>query len=221
LKPTSFVPMVGEISPEEAGTVPGLEAVISYWTEGACSAEEWLRGLGDRWGSAGFAMRRGEETLGFLVCGPREWLPRAGRFPVGPLEDDAVLLAYVGGDPRTRRHLLVRMLRELRHRDVEKVEAVASDAGLARHVPTRFLLESGWQPVRSGLYLGFPYTLVRTDLGSTVEMGELARGLIGRVKLPKLKGAAPEPGVLVRTLDAPQPAVAGRASRFRPAGSRS
>ena len=32
MKPTSFVPMVGEVSPEDAGGVPGLGAVISHWT---------------------------------------------------------------------------------------------------------------------------------------------------------------------------------------------
>lgn len=203
MKHMSFVPTVRDISPEDAGAVPGLEATISHWIEGERSCEEWLGEVGDCWGTAGLAMRRGEDVLGFLVYAPQEFLPHAGRFPVGPVDEDAVLLAYVGGDQRTRRHLLVRMLRDARSRGVAKVEAVASDVGLPRHVPTRFLLESGWRPVRTGLYRGLPYTLARTDLGSSVEVGELARGLIGRVRLPHLKTQPPVPGALVKAANAP------------------
>ncbi len=194
MKPASFVPVIGAISPGEAGEVPGLEETISYWTEGTRSAEEWFRELDCHWGIAGFVARRGEETLGFVVYGQREHLPRAGRYPVGPLDEEAVLLAYVGGDPRTRRRLLVRMLRELRHRGVGRVEAIASDRGLPHHVPTQVLLESGWLPVRRAPYRRSYYTLVRTDLGSAVEVGEMARALIGRVKLPGLKTRVPAPG---------------------------
>jgi hypothetical protein len=68
-------------------------------------------------------------------------------------------------------------------------------------VPTSFLLESGWKPVRRGWRRGSLYTLARTDLGSAVEVGELARGLVGRVKLPKLKAPNPAPGALVRARD--------------------
>jgi hypothetical protein len=198
MKPKSFVPTVGEISAEAVGEIPGLEAVISHWTEGACSAEEWFRELNAGWGTSGFVVRRGGDALGFVVYGPREKLPRAATYPVGPLGEDAVLLAYVAGDARTRRRLLVRMLRDLRHRGVGRVEAVASDLGTGHHAPTRFLLESGWKPVRRGWYGGSSYTLTRTDLGSAVEVGELARGLVGRVKLPGLKGPTPAPGAFVR-----------------------
>ena len=198
MKPKSFVPTIGEISAEAVGEIAGLEAVISHWTEGACSAEEWFRELNAGWGTSGFVVRRGGDALGFVVYGPREKLPRAATYPVGPLSEDAVLLAYVAGDARTRRRLLVRMLRDLRHRGVGRVEAVASDLGTGHHAPTRFLLESGWKPVRRGWYGGSSYTLTRTDLGSAVEVGELARGLVGRVKLPGLKGPTPAPGAFVR-----------------------
>jgi hypothetical protein len=198
MKPTSFVPTVGEISAEAVGEIPGLEAVISHWTEGACSAEEWFRELNAGWGTSGFVVRRGGDALGFVIYGPRDNLPRAAAYPVGPLGEDAVLLAYVAGDARTRRRLLVRMLRDLRHRGVGRVEAVASDLGAGHHAPTRFLLESGWKPVRRGWYGGSSYTLVRTDLGSAVEVGELARGLVGRVRLPGLKRPTPAPGAFVR-----------------------
>jgi hypothetical protein len=199
MKPTSFVPTVGAISPEEVGEIPGLEAVISHWTEGACSAEEWFRELNTCWGTSGFVVRRGDDALGFVVYGPREHLPRTGTYPVGPLGKDTVVLAYVAGDTRTRRRLLVRMLRDLRHRGVGRVEAIASDRGAHHHVPTSFLLESGWKPVRRGWYGGDPYTLARTDLGSAVEVGELARGLVGQVKkLPSLKAPAPAPGTFAR-----------------------
>jgi hypothetical protein len=198
MRPASFVPTIDEISPSQAGGVPELEAVISHWTEGSHSAEEWFREVNACWGAAGFVARRGDDSLGFVVYGSREHLPRAGVYPVGPLHEDAPLLAYVSGDARTRRRLLVRMLRDLRHRGVGRVEAIASDRGASHHVPTPFLLESGWKPVRRGWYGGSPYTLARTDLGSAVEVGELARGLVGRVKLPGLKSPTPAPGAFVR-----------------------
>ena len=196
MKAASFVPVVGEISPEEAPGVPGLGAVISHWTEGTVSPEEWFREVGDSWGTAGFAVRRGGEVCGFVVYGPRSYLPRAGRHPLGPLDEDAVLLAYVGGDPRTRRRLLVRVLRDLRGRGVERVEAIAGDRETPHHAHTGFLLESGWRPVRRAPYRGNFYTLARIDLASAVEVREMARALVGRVKLPGLRAPEPAPGAL-------------------------
>jgi hypothetical protein len=198
MRPASFVPTVAAIQPEEAGWVPGLGAVISHWARGTRSSEEWFRALGACWGTSGFVARRGDDVLGFIVYAPREHLPRAGTYPVGPFDGDAVLLAYVEGDARTRRRLLVRMLRDLKHRGVGRVEAIASDRGRRHHVPTRFLLESGWRPVRRGWHEGSLYTLARIELGSTVEVGELARGLVGRVRLPGLKSPAPAPGTFAR-----------------------
>jgi hypothetical protein len=191
MRPIPFIPTAVEITAKEAGGMRGLEAVISYWTEGAYSAEEWFGEIVTSWGPAGFAMRRGEEVLGFAVYGPQRYLPRAGRYPVGPLGEDAALLAYLRGDARTRRHLLVRVMRDLKLRGFGGVEAVASDLGLPQHVSTRFLSESGWRPLRRGRHAGCPYTLMRADFGSVVEVGELARGLVERVKLPVLKAPAP------------------------------
>jgi hypothetical protein len=192
MRPIPFIPAVTEISAGGAGGIKGLEAVISYWTEGACSAEEWFDEVLTSWGPAGFVMRRGEEDLGFAVYGPQGYLPHAGRYPVGPLREDAALLAYLRGDARTRRHLLARVMRDLRLRGFGGVEAVASDLGLPRHVPTRFFMESGWKPVRWGQRAGCPYTLMRVDFESTVEVGELARELVGRVRLPVLQPPAPD-----------------------------
>ncbi|HET7480573.1 MAG TPA: hypothetical protein VFJ72_13790 [Rubrobacteraceae bacterium] len=225
MKHISFVPLVEEISPEEAGKTPEIRAVVSYWTEGSSDAAEWFEELNGEFGTVGLMMRRGEELLGYLVYAPRRYLPRAGRYPLGPLDGETVLLAYVAGEQRARRHLLVRMLRDLRYRNVGKVEAVASDIGLPGHVSTRFLIESGWRPVRGCLYRGLPYTLARTDLASVVEVGDLARGLLGRVKLPNLKGPYPLPGAFVRTVEEPEPARAEEnphlGGPLRPAGSRS
>jgi hypothetical protein len=201
MRPTSFVPMVGAISPGDAGEVPGLEAAVSYWTGGTHSAEEWFRELEDCWGTAGFVVRRGGEVQGFVLYGPPERLARVARYPVGPLDGEAVLLAYVGGDARTRRRLLVRMLRDVRGRGVGRIEAISSDRGAPYHVPTHFLLESGWRPVRRALYGRGYYTLVRIDLKSAVEVGELARALVGRVKLPGLKRRVPMPGILARAAE--------------------
>ena len=197
MKPTSFVPMVGEISAEDAGEIPGLGPVISHWTDGGYSAEEWFRSLNDDWGTAGFAVRRGGEVQGFAVYAPPERFAGAARYPLGPIDEDAVLLAYAGGDTRTRRRLLVRMLRDLRQRGVGSVQAIASDRGVSNHVPTSFLLESGWQPVRRATYRMSYYTLAHIDLKSAVEVGELARALVGRVRLPGLK--SPVPGTLARS----------------------
>ena len=192
IRPIPFMPTVSEISAGEAGEIQDLEAVISYWTEGVSSAEDWIREVANSWGPAGLVKRRGDEVLGFAVYGPQRYLPRAGRYPVGPLSEDAALLAYLEGDVRTCRHLLVRVMRDLKLRGFGGVEAVASDLGLPRHVSTRFLSESGWKPVRRGWRTGLPYTLMRADFGNIVEVGELARGLMGRVKLPVLK-APPVP----------------------------
>ena len=58
---------VAEISAADAGEVPGLEAVVSHWTEGAFSASEWYAEVSQAWGTAGFAVRleKRVETLGW------------------------------------------------------------------------------------------------------------------------------------------------------------
>ena len=201
MKPTSLVSTVGEISAEEAVGVPDLEAVISYWTDDGYTAEEWFHELNDRWGPAGFALRRGGEVQGFVVYAPPEHLPGVARYPLA-VDDEAVVLAYAGGDTRTRRRLLVRMLRDLRQRGFGRVQAIASDRGVSNHVPTSFLLESGWQPLQSAPYRMSYYTLAHIDLKSAVEVGELARELVGRVKLPGIQ--SPVPGTLARSAGEPR-----------------
>ncbi len=211
MRPTSFVPMVGEISAEDAGEISDLEAAISYWTDGGYSAEGWFRELNDRWGTAGFAVRRGGEVQGFVVYGPSERLASAARYPLA-IDEDAVLLAYAAGDTRTRRRLLVRMLRDLRQRGVGRVQAIASDSGMPNHVPTSFLLQSGWQPLRRARYRGSDYTLARIDLGSAVEVGRLARSLVGRVKLPGIQSPDFSPSAFQPVSKSSEPPGAGCAS---------
>jgi hypothetical protein len=201
MKSPSFVPTIGEISAEEAVEVPDLEAVVSYWTENRHSAEGWFHELNDRWGTAGFAVRRGGEVQGFVIYAPPEHLASAARYPLA-VDEEAVLLAYAGGDTRTRRRLLVRMLRDLRQRGVGRVQAIASDRGVSNHVPTSFLLESGWQPLHRAPYRSSYYTLAHIDLKSAVEVGKLARSLVGRVKLPGIQ--SPVPGTLAREQSALQ-----------------
>lgn len=196
MKPTSLVSTVGEISAEESVGVPDLEAVISYWTDDGYTAEKWFHELNDRWGPAGFVLRRGGEVQGFAVYAPPEHLPGVARYPLA-VDDEAVVLAYAGGDTRTRRRLLVRMLRDLRQRGFGRVQAIASDRGVSNHVPTSFLLESGWQPLHRAPYRMSYYTLAHIDLKSAVEVGELARALVGRVKLPGIQ--SPVPGTLARS----------------------
>ena len=50
--------------------------------------------------------------------------------------------------------------------------------------------------MRRATYRMSYYTLAHIDLKSAVEVGELARALVGRVKLPGLK--SPVPGTLAR-----------------------
>lgn len=193
----SFVPTIERISAEEISEIPGLEELIAYWADAPDSPEAWFREAGERLG-CGLVMRRNGDILGFALYGPPEYLPRAERCSVGAPDPEAAVLAYVGGDSRTRRHILVRILKEMRQRGVSSIEAVSSDVGHPSHTATSFLLESGWRPVRRGWLRGRPYTLMRAELGSTVEVGELARGLIGKVRLPRLKPASPAPGAFVR-----------------------
>ncbi len=195
MKAASFVPVVGAITADAVDGVPGLAEAVSFWTRGRPAAE-WFREMEEGWGTAGFVVRRADEVQGFVVYGPPERFPRARSYPVGPLAEDAAMLAYVAGDARTRRRLLVRMLRELRLRGVGTVEAVASDRERPYHVPTEFMVGSGWRPVRHAPLGG--YTLVRTELGSAVEVGKLARALVGKVRLPSLKRKVPSPGILAR-----------------------
>jgi hypothetical protein len=204
VRPVPFIPTVEGICARDVSGIRGLEATISYWTEGAYSAEEWFAEVSASWGPPGLVMRRGEEVLGFAVYGPPGYLSRAGRYPVGPLGEDTALLAHLRGDTRTRRHLLVRVMRDLRLSGVSGVEAIASDLGLPRHVSTRFFSESGWKPVRRGWHAGLPYTLMRAHFGSTVEVGERTGEFVGKVKLPVLK---------VPTPDAPAPAQASAHER--------
>ena len=68
---------------------------------------------------------------------------------------------------------------------------------MSNHVPTSFLLESGWQPLHRAPYRMSYYTLAHIDLKSAVEVGELARALVGRVKLPGHQVASP--GTLARS----------------------
>lgn len=195
MKLRPFIPAVTEIPAVEAEDVPGLADAVRYWAGDGHPVGEWFREVEEHWGSPGLVMRRGSETLGYALYAPVEYLPRVLDSPAGPVSHDAVLLAYASGDPRVRKHLLVRTLREMRLRGVSGVESIGSDAGIVPyHLATRHLLECGWQPVRRGRRMGLAYTLTRADLRNAVEVGDLARGLIGRVKLPVFGKPAPSPG---------------------------
>lgn len=190
MKHVSFVATVDRVSPQDVDESPELSGAISYWNRDAYPPKEWLSLVENDWGPAGLVMRRGDEVLGFVVFAPLEFLSRAQRISGELSDENTVLLACASGDRRTRKHLLVRMLKELRHRGVTKVEAIADDFGSPWHVSTGFMLENGWKAVRRVRR----YTLMRADLGSAVEVGELARDIIGRVRIPQLKSIPPAPG---------------------------
>lgn len=194
LRRPSFVPTVHEILPEDVPRLPGLEKSILYWTHGDISAGEWVREVRRSWGGCGLYVSRGDEVLGFSVYAPHGRLPRMYDYPFDPVSEDAVSLAFVVGDVRTGKRLVLRMLRDFKLRGVSRVQTVASDGGRAHHTSTRDLMQLGWRPVQRGLYLGRFYTVLRLELGSTVEAGEFARNLIGhvgQVRLPQLRPSAP------------------------------
>ena len=63
MRPIRFIPTVAEISAGDVGSIRGLDAVISYWTEGGFTAEEWFEEVNSSWGPAGFLVRRGDGSL--------------------------------------------------------------------------------------------------------------------------------------------------------------
>lgn len=191
-----FIPSVSEITPSEAKEIPGLAGTMAHWTEGLFTPGSWFEEVRESWGSAGLVMYRGDEVLGFAVYGPVEYLPRSERYPVAPISEGAVLLANIEGDWRVRKQLLVKVLRDLRQRNFDSVEAVTGIVAVPRHIPTKFLMQNGWQPVRRrGLY-----TLMRTDLENLV-VTELARELLDRVKLPVMP-KSPTPATFVQPAEA-------------------
>ncbi|WP_273841352.1 hypothetical protein [Rubrobacter calidifluminis] len=196
------MPAIEDLDPEDVRSVPGLAGAISYWSGGS-DAGDWLRAVFEEWGRVGFVMRKDGEVQGFVLYGPRSHLPRVGEYRLGHLEEGRVFLAYAKGDARVRRHLMVHMFRDLRGRGIGDIDAIASDFGTGWHLPTRFLLGCGWRPVRQGWKGGQLYTLVRTDLANTVEVRELARDLLGRVRMPSLK---PSGGIIPGTLTHSRPA---------------
>ena len=208
------MPGIEALTPEDVRSVPRIAGAVSYWS-GHRRGDEWLREVLEEWGRAGFVMKRDDEVQGFVLYGPRSHLPRIGEYRLGSLEEERVFLAYAEGDVRARRQLLTRMFRDLRERGVGEVDAVASDFGTGWHLPTRFLLGCGWRPVRQGWRGGQLYTLVRADLANTVEVRELARGLLERVKMPSLK---PSGGIIPGTLTHGQPAREHFREADRPEG---
>lgn len=195
MKQRSLVPKVSKILPEDVESLPELQETIAYWNHGSRPMEDWLSGILEEYGHAGLVSRRGEKVLGFCVFGPRKFFPRAELMSL-KFSYAAVFLAGITGDRRTKKHLLVRTFKEIRDLGTNTIEAAASDIPKRGSVSTGFLVENGWRPVDHTYHRGRTYTLMRAELGSTVEIGELARDIIGRVKLPRLKDATPEPSTL-------------------------
>ncbi|AHY45935.1 Hypothetical Protein RradSPS_0652 [Rubrobacter radiotolerans] len=210
LRASSFVPVVQEVSPEDAWGLPELGEAVLHWTGGEGEAGEWISETRREWGNCGFKLSRGEECLGFVLFGPPGRLPGSLDYPFEACSaacsapDEGALLACLAGDGRTAKRLLVRMLRDLRGRGVRRVEAIASDGARRNHAATGTLLRAGWRPVDRALFCGRFYTLLELDLAGTVETGERARtfiGQVGQVRLPQL-GRREAPGALAaRTLD--------------------
>jgi hypothetical protein len=194
MKALPFIPSVSEIVGEDFDLSPELSGAVAHWTDGCPDPAGWLEEVRERWGGAGLIARRGDEALGFALYGPPEYFPRVARYSVSPPGEGAVLLADVEGDARIRKQLLVRVLRDLKQRGCGPVEAVAGLVSLPHHVESRFLLENGWEVVRrQGVY-----ALMRVELDNAVEVGDLARGLLERMKLPVIS-RSPSPALRARS----------------------
>ena len=179
----SHIPTVSEITAEDFERSPALAGAVDYWTGLGGSASpgptEWHEAVRESWGPPGFVMRRSGAVTGFALYAPPQYLPRCESYPAAPVDPGSIFLADLRGDRRTRRHLLVRTLRDLRGRSYGSVEAMAGIVPLAYHPGVRFLEDNGWRVVR---WYGL-YALMRVDLGS-LEVSELARELLERVRFP-------------------------------------
>ncbi|TCJ15144.1 hypothetical protein E0L93_13395 [Rubrobacter taiwanensis] len=185
MKALPFIPAFSELSPEDLEGIPGLERAVEHWTDGFPAPALWFETVRESWGAPGLAARRGSEVVGFALYGPPEHFARRRRYPLPSMDEGALLLADLEGEARIRKHLLVRTLRELKARGAGPVEAVATAVSLPHHVDAGFLKANGWEVVRRrGIYV-----LMRCELENTVEVGELARGLLDRVRLPSLSGS--------------------------------
>lgn len=104
--------------------------------------EAWLSMIMLEWGSCGqVATPEGaddpdggddDECLGYVLYAPPRAVPRAQRFPTGPVSPDAVLLTSMGVEPGQpddlRRMLVARVVDELVRRGVRALEAFGRTA---------------------------------------------------------------------------------------------
>jgi len=102
--------------------------------------EAWLSMVMLEWGSCGQvatpaptdgtgegASDPADECLGYVLYAPPRTVPRAQRFPTGPVSPDAVLLTSMGVEPgqpdEVRSHLIGHVVSELIRRGVRALEA--------------------------------------------------------------------------------------------------
>lgn len=94
--------------------------------------EAWLSMVMLEWGSCGqVAVAEGADSddacLGFALYAPPRAVPRAQRFPTGPVSPDAVLLTSMGVEPgqpdELQRMLIAHVVSELVRRGVRALEA--------------------------------------------------------------------------------------------------
>jgi len=105
--------------------------------------EAWLSMVMLEWGTCGqvatpSAATRGvgdPQCLGYVLYAPPRAVPRALRFPTGPVSADAVLLTSIGVDPAPMadglpRELISRVVEELMRRGVRALEAFGRTAAV-------------------------------------------------------------------------------------------
>ncbi|MGV0625160.1 acetyltransferase [Mycolicibacter minnesotensis] len=107
--------------------------------------EAWLSMVMLEWGSCGQVATPSHpvlggiadpDCLGYVLYAPPRAIPRAHRFPTGPVSADAVLLTSIGVDPAPMadglpRELIARVVDELMRRGVRALEAFGRTPAVA------------------------------------------------------------------------------------------
>jgi len=132
-----------------------LSMVMLEW--GSCGQIATLTPTGnpdDRDGSADIADGGDESCLGYVLYAPPRAVPRAQRFPTGPVSADAVLLTSLGIEPGQSdglaQSLIAQVVSELVRRGVRALEAFARTAECAELSDSRSVTPE-LQPVLDAL----------------------------------------------------------------------
>lgn len=148
------------------------------------NAERLLR----EWGACGFIYYDDNEPAGFVLYGPAKYFPKSGRYPAGPVSNDALFIScvYVEPDFRGRgggKRLISAVAKEAVERDFKALEALAGrDEEYPPAVPVDFYIDRGFFILRDDRR----HPLVRLEAKSLVYWPRKAEQAI-----EKIAGARP------------------------------